>query len=156
MPARSKSSGAAVKKGSRSAGRRARRKPHAEARITVTFRHVSPTPALAQYAERKLGRIAKFLKRETEAHVILSVDKYRHMGEVTVKSGRFVMTAQEEDKDLYSVIDLLAAKVQRQVKKHVEKLEARKVRSPSAAEILSEPEETVAGAQSNESTSGNQ
>jgi putative sigma-54 modulation protein len=143
MPAKSKSNRAKVSKGATTAVS-ARRKPRAEARVTVTFRHVSPTPALAQYAERKLGRIAKFLKRAAEAHVILSVDKYRQCGEVTVKSGRFMMTAQEENKDLYSVIDLLAAKVQRQLKKHLEKLEARKVRSPSAAEVMSEPAEAEA------------
>jgi putative sigma-54 modulation protein len=146
MPAKSKSGQATAKRAAKTTVR-ARRKPRVEARVTVTFRHVSPTPALAQYAERKLGRIAKFLKREAEAHVILSVDKYRHMGEVTVKSGRFSTTAQEEDKDLYSVIDLLTAKIQRQVKKHLEKLQARKVRSPSAAEVLSEPVEAAAEAQ---------
>ncbi len=137
MPAKSKSGQARVKPASKTAPR-ARRKPRVEAKITVTFRHIAPTPALAQYAERKLGRVAKFLKREVEAHVILSVDKYRQCGEVTVKSGRFTLSAQEEDKDLYSVIDLLAAKVQRQVKKHLEKIEARKVRSPSAVEVMSE------------------
>ncbi|SRR5579885_934926 len=153
MPAKSKSNRAKVK-GATTA--RSRRKPRAEARVTVTFRHVSPTPALAQYAERKLGRIAKFLKRAAEAHLILSVDKYRQCGEVTVKSGRFMMSAQEENKDLYSVIDLLAAKVQRQVKKHLEKLEARKVRSPSAAEVMSEPAEAAGEVQPNQPASGAQ
>lgn len=146
MPAKSKSTQVKASKTAQSA-MLARRKPRAEARVTVTFRHISPTPALVQYAERKLGRIAKFLKRAAEAHIILSVDKYRQCGEVTFKSGRFMMTAQEENKDLYSVIDLLAAKVQRQVKRHLEKLEARKVRSPSAAEILSEPAEAAGEAE---------
>jgi ribosomal subunit interface protein len=153
MPAKSKSNRAKVK---RATTARSRRKPRAEARVTVTFRHVSPTPALAQYAERKLGRIAKFLKRAAEAHLILSVDKYRQCGEVTVKSGRFMMSAQEENKDLYSVIDLLAAKVQRQVKKHLEKLEARKVRSPSAAEVMSEPAEAAGKVQPDQPASGAQ
>jgi ribosomal subunit interface protein len=134
MPAKSKTRQAGVKK----SAVRAQRKARAEATVTVTFRHVAPTPALARYAERKLGRIAKFLRAPTEAHLILSVDKYRQCGEVTVKCGRFMLSAQEQDTDLYSVIDLLAAKVQRQVKKHLEKLEARKVRVPSAGEILSE------------------
>jgi ribosome-associated translation inhibitor RaiA len=40
--------------------------------------------------------------------------------------------------DLYAVIDLLAAKVRTQIKKHMEKLEARKVRALSAGELLSE------------------
>lgn len=150
MPAKSKSGQASIKKGSKTAVR-ARRKPRVEARVTVTFRHVAPTPALAQYAERKLGAVAKFLKRQAEAHVILSVDKYRQCGEVTMKSGRFMISAQEENKDLYSVIDLLAAKVQRQFKKHLEKLEARKVRSPSAVEVLSEPLEEGGEAEGSES-----
>jgi putative sigma-54 modulation protein len=138
MPAKSKSRQASVKRRAKTVAR-ARRKPRAEAKVTVTFRHVAPTPALAQYAERKLGRVAKFLKQQAEAHLILSVDKYRQCGEVTVKSGHFMISAQEEDKDLYCVIDLLAAKVQRQLKKHLEKIEARKVRSPSAVEVLGEP-----------------
>lgn len=127
-------------------GVRARRKSRVQTRVTVTFRHVAPTPALEQYAERKLGSIAKFLKRPAEAHLILSVDKYRQCGEVTLKSGRVMISAQEEDKDLYSVIDLLKAKVQRQVKKHLEKVEARKVRALSAGEVLSASEESEATA----------
>jgi putative sigma-54 modulation protein len=140
MPANSKSRQAKTNKTANS-GVRARRKSRMETRVTVTFRHVAPTPALEQYAERKLGGIAKFLRRPAEAHLILSVDKYRQCGEVTVKSGRVMISAQEEDKDLYSVIDLLKAKVQRQVKKHLEKIEARKVRALSAGEVLSASEE---------------
>ncbi len=110
--------------------------------VAVTFRHVEPTPALRAYAERKLTHAAKFLKRACEVHLILTVDKYRQHGEVTVKSGPFAVTAQEETKDLYSVIDLLADKVQRQLKKHLEKIEARKVRAQSAGEVMSAAEET--------------
>lgn len=140
MPANSKSGQARTNRTSEGAVR-ARRKPRVQTRVTVTFRHVASTPALEQYAERKLGSISKFLKRPAQAHLILSVDKYRQCGEVTVKSGRVLISAQEETKDLYSVIDLLAAKVQRQVKKHLEKLEARKVRALSTGEVLSASEE---------------
>ncbi len=147
MPAKSRSGHPSVNKGVKRTVR-ARRTPRVDAKVTVTFRHVAPTPALAQYAERKLGSVAKVLKPPAEAHVILSVDKYRQCGEVTVKSGRFMISAQEQNKDLYSVIDLLAAKVQRQAKKHLEKLEARKVRSPSAVEMLSEPLEEADEAES--------
>ncbi len=153
MPAKSRSGHPRVKQGVNRAIR-ARRKPRVDAHVTVTFRHLAPTPALAQYAERKLGSVAKFLKPPAEAHVILSVDKYRQCGEVTVKSGRFMISAQEQNKDLYSVIDLLAAKVQRQAKKHLEKLEARKVRSPSAVEVLSEAVEEADDAEDAEGGRG--
>jgi ribosomal subunit interface protein len=109
--------------------------------VTVTFRHVEPTDAIRLYAERKLAHVGKLLKRTCDAHLILTVDKYRQHGEVTVKSGRLSVTAQEETKDLYSVIDLLADKVGRQLKKHLEKFKAKKVRSLSTGEVLSASEE---------------
>ncbi len=109
--------------------------------VMVTFRHVEPTEALRVYAQRKLAHIGAMLKRACDAHLILSVDKYRHHGEVTVKCGRFSATAAEEGKDLYAVIDLLADKVGRQLKKILEKIKARKNRALSTGELLSAAEE---------------
>jgi ribosome hibernation promoting factor len=122
--------------------RRAAKRVATETTVTVTFRHLEPTDAIRRYAERKLTHLSKYVKRACAAHLILSVDKYRQRGEVTVKSGRLSVTAAEETKDLYSVIDLLADKVGRQLKRHLEKYEARKVRAQSAGEILSAVEET--------------
>jgi len=109
--------------------------------VSVTFRHVEPTDAIRLYAERKFAHVGRLIKRTCQAHLILTVDKFRQHGEVTVKSGRLSVSAQEETKDLYSVIDLLADKVGRQLKKHLEKFKAKKVRSPSTGEVLSLTEE---------------
>jgi putative sigma-54 modulation protein len=114
----------------------------AETTVTVTFRHIDPTDALRTYAERKLAHIGKYLRRACQVHLILSVDKYRQCGEVTVKSGRLSATAAEVAKDLYSVIDLLTDKVGRQLKRHAEKIQARKTRAPSTGEVLSAVEES--------------
>ena len=116
--------------------KRAARMAAPELKVEVTFRHVDPTDALRQYAERKFTHVAKALRRSSEAHLILSVDKYRHSGEVTFKSGRLAATAVEENRDLYTVIDLLADKIGRQLKDHAEKITAKKTRVPSAPEIL--------------------
>jgi ribosome hibernation promoting factor len=121
--------------------RRAARLKASEVQVSVTFRHVAPSNTLRQYAERKLAHIARALKRPCEAHLILSVDKYRQCGEVTLKSGRFAATAVEEDTDLYAVIDLLTDKVGRQLKKHMEKMTAKKMRAPSTPEVLTAAEE---------------
>jgi ribosomal subunit interface protein len=110
------------------------------ATVTVTFRHVEPTAAIRDYAERKFSHLSKYLKRACEVHLILAVDKYRQSGEVTFKSGAFIVAAQEETKDLYSVIDLLADKVERQLRRHREKTAAKRVRAPSAGEVLSAEE----------------
>lgn len=109
--------------------------------ITVTFRHVDPTDAIRHYAERKLEHIAARLKRACSIHLILTVDKYRHQGEVTVKCGRFSVTAQEETKDLYAVIDCLADKVGRQLKSHLAKAATQRVRARSTGAVLSAAED---------------
>jgi putative sigma-54 modulation protein len=114
--------------------------------VTVTFRHVEPTPSIRQYAERKLNLVAARLKRACSIHLILTIDKYRHQGEVTVKSGRFTMTAREETKDLYAVIDVLADKISRQLKTNLAKIETRRVRAASTGEILAAAEDlTITG-----------
>ncbi len=106
--------------------------------VSVTFRHIEPTEAIRAYAARKLSHPAKFLKRPCQVHLILTVDKYRHRGEVTVKSGYLAAAAQEETKDLYSVIDLLADKIERQLKDHRGKTTAKKLRAPSAGQLMSD------------------
>ena len=86
-------------------------------RIAVTFRHVPPTPALRAYAEEKLDRVRKYLRRPTDAHVILSVAKERHVAEITLQADHVTMFAQEETHDLYSAIDLALDKLEHQAQK---------------------------------------
>jgi len=87
-------------------------------RIAVTFRHVPPTPALRAYAEDKLDKhVRKYLRRPTDAHVILSVSKQRHVAEITLQADHVTMFAQEETHDLYSAIDLALDKLEHQAQK---------------------------------------
>src|SRR2546427_1417329 len=89
--------------------------------ITVTFRHVDPTPPLKAYAEEKLQRVRKYLHRPVDAHVILSVSKERHVAEITLKADHVTMFAEEETHDLYSAIDLAIDKLEHQAQKLHEK-----------------------------------
>ena len=125
----------------RAASRAAREAQLPPVAVAVTFRHVESSAALRTYAERKFAHLARFVKRACEAHLILTVEKYRQHGEVTLKSGHLTVTAQEETKDLYSVIDLLADKVGRQLKSHLGKAKGKKLRALSTGEVLSAAEE---------------
>jgi putative sigma-54 modulation protein len=89
--------------------------------ILVTFRHVDPTPALKSYAEEKLERVKKYLRRPVDAHVILSVSKERHVAEITLQADHVTMFAQETTHDLYSAIDLAIDKLEHQAQKLHEK-----------------------------------
>jgi putative sigma-54 modulation protein len=86
--------------------------------VTVTFRHVDPTPALRDHAERKVTHmVQKYLRRPGDAHVILSVIKSRHMAEITLQAQHASMVAKETTHDLYSAIDLAVAKLAHQAQK---------------------------------------
>ncbi|MGH7856106.1 MAG: ribosome hibernation-promoting factor, HPF/YfiA family [Candidatus Binatia bacterium] len=85
--------------------------------VTVTFRHVRPTPALRRYAEEKVQRVSKYVRGAIEAHVILSVDKKSHRAEINLHAIGKSLFSEEETSDLYSAIDLALDKIERQVKK---------------------------------------
>ncbi len=89
--------------------------------INVTFRHVDPSAALKDYVTEKLGKIQKIIDGGFEANVTLSVEKYRHIAEVFLNARGVTIKAFESTDDLYSAIDLVSDKVERQMKKYREK-----------------------------------
>ena len=90
--------------------------------LDVTGHHVEVTPALKDYVQTKLERIERHFDHVTDVHCILTVEKLRHKAEATVQvsGGRLYADATEED--MYAAIDGLIDKLDRQVKKHKEKL----------------------------------
>jgi len=89
--------------------------------ISVTFRHVDPSQALKDYVTEKLGKVQKVVDKAFDAHVTLSVEKYRHIAEVFLTARGITIKAFESTEDLYSAIDLVCDKVERQMKKYREK-----------------------------------
>ena len=98
--------------------------------VLVTFRHMEATDALRQYAEHKVARVYKLMRRPVEAHIVLSVTKRRHVAEIILSGEHLHVNATEETGDLYSAIDLAMDKIERQVRKHVTKRKTRKHDQP--------------------------
>jgi putative sigma-54 modulation protein len=110
--------------------------------VSVTFRHVESTDALRDYATEKTIRVAKkYLRDPLEAHVILSVVKRRHQAEINVHAAHFEISAHESTEDLYAAIDLALAKVEAQMRRHKDRINHHKGRTPAAGELLSLPVE---------------
>lgn len=89
--------------------------------LNVTFRHVDSSKPLKDYVIEKLGKVQKIVDKPFDAHVTLSVEKYRHIAEVFVTGKGITIKAFESTDDLYSAIDLVCDKVERQLKKYREK-----------------------------------
>jgi putative sigma-54 modulation protein len=89
---------------------------------TVTFKKIDPSNSLKSYVQKKLDKFDKMLDNPAEAHVVLSVEKIRHIAEVTINCGRLKIHAKEESESMYSSIDMLMNKTKSQIKKNKEKL----------------------------------
>ena len=94
--------------------------------INVTFRHVEPSSALRTYVEDKVSRIKKYLEEPIEAHVVLRVEKFRHIAEVLILADGMRINGKEETDDMYSAIDLVADTIEGQVRKGKDKSRRRK------------------------------
>lgn len=98
--------------------------------VLITGRHMEMTEALQDYVKSKVEHVGKYLENIKEADVILSVEKYRHSAEVTIKANGITINGEEETADMYSSIDLVMEKIERQVKKYKEKIRHHKTRQP--------------------------
>ncbi len=91
-------------------------------RINLTGHHVDVTDSMKNYVESKFERIERHFDNVTGIHVILSVEKDRQKAEATVNVTKGKLFAEAQHEDMYAAIDSLLDKLDRQVKKHKEKL----------------------------------
>jgi len=121
--------------------------------LAVTFRHMDATEAIKEYARDKVERITKYFPDPIKAHVVLSCDRgYNHVADVVITLHNGIMIKGEEStEDMYSSIDLVMAKIERQVRRYKEKLRSHRPASYSAPTIevqhsvVSIAEEAAAG-----------
>lgn len=80
------------------------------------------TDALKQSVETKLIKLERHLQKVTQAHVVMHVEKNRHLAEATVNHKGGQLRASAESDDMYNTIQQLADKLDRQAIKFKEKL----------------------------------
>lgn len=90
--------------------------------IQVTFRHVEASEAVKEYAREKVGKLQKYLDGPVEANITLSVEKHRHTAEVNIIASGLKIHGKETTGDLYSAIDLVIDKLEKQVRRYRDKL----------------------------------
>jgi putative sigma-54 modulation protein len=90
--------------------------------IAVTFRHMEPTEALKKYADERVARISRHFVEESDARVVLSVNRHHHHAEVRLNSGGVAMRGHETSTDMYNSIDRAVSKIERQLTRYQGKL----------------------------------
>jgi len=115
--------------------------------LSTTFRHMDASQAVREYAAEKLEKIRKYFNKDPiSAHATFSVERgLHHVADlnITLPSG-IVINAKETTEDMYSSIDLAAARIERQVRRWKDKIRDHKPHggpSTSVREMVIEPEE---------------
>ncbi|THB73575.1 MAG: ribosome-associated translation inhibitor RaiA [Gammaproteobacteria bacterium] len=94
--------------------------------INLTGHHVDITDSLRNYVDSKFERLERHFDNVTNTHVILSVEKLEQKAEATMHLSGNTVFADSIEEDMYAAIDTLVDKLDRQVKKHKEKIKNHK------------------------------
>lgn len=115
---------------------------------SVTFKNLDPSDHLKSYVGDKLDRFDKFLDNPAEANVVLAVEKFRHIAEINISGDRLSIIGKEETVDMYSAIDMVLDKLEKQIKKNKQKIRERrsvaKNRNRSMPDVeIDQPDEDI-------------
>ncbi len=99
--------------------------------LSVKGRNLEVTDAIRAYAEEKVQRMTRYLEQIVSGTVYLSVEKHQQIAEVTLRVRDLTIRAEESTDDLYSSIDLVAEKLERQILRYKERIAAHVSRSGS-------------------------
>lgn len=116
--------------------------------IHVNGKNIEITDAIKAYVKEKLGKVTTHYDQITGMDVILSVIKNpaatgKHVAEVSCKTNTGVIRCEESAESMYASIDLLADKLDRQVKKFKDKSLYSDKATIRNTEAKEEVEETV-------------
>lgn len=90
--------------------------------INITGHHIDITRALREFVQNKFTRLERHFDNMTNVHVILNVEKERKNAEANIHVNQGKIYADAQHDDMYAAIDALVDKLDRQLKKHKEKL----------------------------------
>ncbi|MFP4040663.1 MAG: ribosome hibernation-promoting factor, HPF/YfiA family [Desulfosudaceae bacterium] len=90
--------------------------------VSVTFKNLDSSDSLKNFVEEKLSKFDKLFDGHVEAAVILSVEKFRNTAEITLTGDKLKINGKEETEDMYSAIDLVLDKIEKQIKKNKQKV----------------------------------
>ena len=91
-------------------------------KFTFTEKKVEITDELRDYAEKKIGKLDRFFKTESEAFITFATERGRYIAEVTIKNHGMFHRVTESTSDMFASIDSAVAAVERQIRKHKTRL----------------------------------
>ena len=94
-------------------------------KFVFTDKKVNLPGKVHAYAEKKVGKLERYFKADTEAAIVFSIEKDRNNVELTIRSGGTVIRVAESTSDMFATIDAAVSSVERQLRKNKSRLEKR-------------------------------
>ena len=94
-------------------------------KFVFTDKKVTLPNKVHAYAEKKVGKLDRYFKADTEAAIVFSVEKDRNNVELTIRSGSTIIRVAESTSDMFATIDAAVSSVERQLRKNKSRLEKR-------------------------------
>lgn len=92
-------------------------------RLKITGKGMNVSAYLEGLVEKKAKKLDRYFKPETDVLVTLSIERSRHIAEVTVPFDGIVLRTEEVSGDMYNSIDAALKKLERQIRRHRTRLE---------------------------------
>lgn len=84
-------------------------------RISISGKNLDVSSYIRDVAEKKLSKLDRYFPQDTEAQVTLSVEKNRHIVEVTIPHGGRIIRGEEVSSDMYASLDNVIDKLEKQI-----------------------------------------
>ena len=90
--------------------------------INIKAHRMDLTPALRTFTEEKFDKLERHFDKITAINVIFDVEKLDQIAEATILVTKGELHASSKSLDMYTAIDLLIDKLDKQLIKHKEKI----------------------------------
>jgi putative sigma-54 modulation protein len=91
-------------------------------RLDIRGRNIEITDALKDYTTKRLSKLEKYIDDARIAQVALSLEGEDHKVEVTIPLNGLILRGEVTAEDMYSAIDMVVEKLEKQIEKHKTKL----------------------------------
>ena len=96
--------------------------------ISLSGHHVEITDSMRNYVSEKIEKLDRHFDQALDINIVLTVEKLRHKAEATLHVSGNNLHADDVREDMYAAIDGLVDKLDRQGKKHKEKLKSHRIK----------------------------
>lgn len=93
-------------------------------KLNIRGEKVTITQSMKNYITEKLAKLDKYFENPTDINVniLVRIKGLDQIIEVTALTKRFTLRAEESNEDFYAAVDLVVAKLEKQIRKNKERL----------------------------------